>query len=360
MGKDRVKLGFVGTGNMGQCAHLKNYVVLPDCEVTAIAELREKTGQAVAARYGIPRVYKDHTEMLAYENVDGIVASQPFSRHGLLLKDLLKTGLPIFIEKPLAASIAAGEQILEDLAASKSVVMVGYHKRCDPAITYAREQISALKATGELGPLRYVRILMPEGDWVAEGFRGRIDGGDPLAELEHDPPDLDMDNGQRKEYGTFVNYYIHQVNLMRYLLGEPYQPVFTDRAGILLVGESDSGLTCSIEMTPYKTSVDWQEQVLVAFERGYIKVELPAPLASNRAGTVEVLKDPGNGAVPQVIKPHLRWDHAMLRQAQRFVSVVKGEAEPACGAAEALDDLKVAREYMELLWKTRSGSLTIV
>lgn len=29
-----VKIGFVGVGNMGQCAHLKNYVTLPDCEQT--------------------------------------------------------------------------------------------------------------------------------------------------------------------------------------------------------------------------------------------------------------------------------------------------------------------------------------
>lgn len=45
---------------MGQCAHLKNYVTVPDCEVVAIAELRSKMAQKVAAKYGVPHVYRDH------------------------------------------------------------------------------------------------------------------------------------------------------------------------------------------------------------------------------------------------------------------------------------------------------------
>ena len=93
----KVKIGFVGVGQMGQCAHLKNYVTIDDCDVVAIAELRPKTRELVAGRYGIPRSYADHEEMLAGEEMDGIVAAQPFARHGVLLRDLVKSGLPIFI-----------------------------------------------------------------------------------------------------------------------------------------------------------------------------------------------------------------------------------------------------------------------
>jgi len=95
--------------------------------------------------------------------------------------------------------------------------------------------------------------------------------------------------------------------------------------------------------------VDWQESALVAFERGYVKLELPAPLASNRPGRVEVLTDPGGGAVPQVCSPHLPWAGAMKQQAANFVRFVKGEAPAPCDAAEALEDLLVARQYIRLL-----------
>ena len=49
MSEQTVRIGFVGVGSMGQCAHLKNYVTLEDCEVVALAEIREALGHRVAA-----------------------------------------------------------------------------------------------------------------------------------------------------------------------------------------------------------------------------------------------------------------------------------------------------------------------
>ena len=108
---EKVRLGFVGVGGMGQCAHLRNYATIPDCEVVALAELRPGLGKRVASRYEVPRVYPNHEELLAHETLDGIVASQPYNRHGVLLPGLFKAGIPVFTEKPLARSIEAGEKV---------------------------------------------------------------------------------------------------------------------------------------------------------------------------------------------------------------------------------------------------------
>ena len=333
---------------MGQCAHLRNYVTVPDCEVVAIAELRPTLGQKVAARYGVERVYRDHEQMLANEQLDGIVASQPFTRHGTLVPELLRAGVPVFTEKPLAGCIEAGEKIVQALSRSGTWLMVGYHKRSDPATMYAKAEIDRLKQTGELGRLRYVRIIMPAGNWIAQGFSDLISADDPAPELEFDPPASDMDAETFNAYLGFVNYYIHQVNLLRHLLGEPYRVTFADPSGVLLAGQSESGAACAIEMSPYTTTADWQESALVAFEHGYVKLDLPAPLASNRPGRVEILRDPGDGATPKVEVPHLPWVHAMRQQALNFVKVCRGELKPPCDAAEAVEDLKMAREYIRL------------
>lgn len=346
---DKVRIGFVGVGGMGQCAHLKNYVTVPECEVVAIAEVKEQQGKLVGQRYGIPKVYKNHEEMLANEKLDGIVASQPFTRHGVLISELAKAGIPIFTEKPLAGAIEAGEKILKALDAGGSWHMVGYHKRSDPASMYAKAEIDRLKASGELGKLKYVRILMPAGDWVANGFLGHIGINEPVPPLEFDPPASDMDAPTYEAYNAFVNYYIHQVNLMRYLLGESYKVTYADPSGVMLAVQSDSGVAGVIEMTPYRTTIDWQESALIAFEKGYIKLELPAPLASNRPGAVEIMRDPGNGVTPETIVPTLPWVHAMRQQAMNFVSAIKGDMKPPCEAHEAIEDLKVAREYIRLL-----------
>jgi predicted dehydrogenase len=336
---------------MGQCAHLANYAVLPDCEVAAIAELRENTGRAVARRYGVERVCRSHREMLAEEKLDGIVASQPFGRHGVLVPELLKAGVPVFIEKPLAGSVAAGEKILAALAGSHTWIMVGYHKRSDPATEFAKREIDRLKETGDLGRMKYVRLLMPAGDWIAGGFTGLIKREEgPLPPLDNDPPPPDMDAAAFKAYTAFVNYYIHQVNLTRFLLGEPYAVKYADPAGVLLAGRSAGGVPCTIEMSPYRTTVDWQESALACFEKGYVKLSLPAPLAANRPGRVEVFRDPGGGAAPETVEPQLPWISAMRNQAANYIAAIRGERKPPCEAAEALEDLRVAREYLRL-WK---------
>jgi predicted dehydrogenase len=346
----KVRLGFVGVGFMGQQAHLKNYATLPDVEIAAIAELRPKMARRVADAYGITKVYANAADMLAKEKVDALVASQPFTRHGTLIPELLSAGIPVLTEKPLAAAVASGEKVVEAAKKHGTWQMVGYHKRSDPATMYAKAEIDRLKASGELGAMRYVRLVMPSGDWVASGDVGFLGSDEPGLPLPEDPVDPSMDAATWKDYFAFVNYYIHQVNLMRHLLGEPYKVVFAEPSGVLFVGRSTSGIACTLEMTPYTTTIDWQESAFVGFEKGYVKLDLPAPLASNRPGRVELFRDPGKGATPTTTVPQLPWVHAMRQQAINYVRAVRGEAKPPCDSVEALEDLKVAREYIRL-WK---------
>ncbi|MCD6284961.1 MAG: gfo/Idh/MocA family oxidoreductase, partial [Anaerolineae bacterium] len=227
--------------------------------------------------------------------------------------------------------------------------MVGYHKRSDPATMMTKAEIDRLKQTGELGKMTYVRILMPAGDWIAAGFNDLITVPGDYPAVDRDPPASDMDAEPYNRYTAFVNYYIHQVNLMRHLLGEAYTVTYADPSGVLLAGQSESGAACTIEMSPYQTTIDWQESALVCFERGTVKLELPAPLASNRPGRVEFFRDPGDGVTPETRVPQLPWIHAMRQQAMNFVAAIKGERKPPCEAAEALEDLKIARAYIRLL-----------
>jgi len=350
MPQHKIQIAFAGVGGMGQAAHLRNYATLrEDCEVVALAEQRPLLAQAVARKYGVPKVYSTFTELLAKEKVDAIVASQPFTRHGILVPELARAGVPLFTEKPLAASVAVGERIVASVAEHKTWLMVGYHKRSDPATEYARKVITELKQTGELGKMKYVRISMPPGDWIAAGWNDNLTTSDVMPPLELDPKPSDMDEETTKLYEAFVNYYIHQVNLLRFLVGEPYKVSYADPSKVLFIAHSVSGVPCTIEMAAYSTSIDWQETALIGFEHGYVKLALPAPLAHNRPGTVEILKDPGKGVTPVTLQPQMPWVHAMRNQALNFIKAVRGEAPAPCLAPEALEDIKIAREYIRLL-----------
>ncbi len=347
-----VRIGFCGVGQMGQCAHLRNYAALKDCRVVAISEPRAKTAELVATRYNVPSVYGDFREMLADEQLDAIVASQPFDRHGLLVPDLLAADLPVFIEKPIAGTIAAGEKILAAERESKGWLMVGYNKRSDPAVMWALEQIRRLQASGELGRLTYVRILMPAGDWTERTFDTVINGGDEPLQLEMDPPADDMDADVFGHYTGFVNYYIHQVNMVRHLLGESWRVTYADPSGVMLAGVGDSGAAVTIEMTPYMTTEGWEESALIAFEKGYLKIDIAPPLAIGRAGRVELYEDPEYGRTPVRTVPRMRCVGSMRQQAMNFLAAVRGGQPPMCAAADALADIKLAREYIRL-WKSQ-------
>lgn len=103
---NKLKIGFVGSGFMGQNAHMFNYAMLDDqCEIVALAEPRPNLAEKVAGRYSIPHIYANHMELLKHEKLDAIVASQPYHRHSILIPDILKAGVPVFTEKPLTLSV---------------------------------------------------------------------------------------------------------------------------------------------------------------------------------------------------------------------------------------------------------------
>jgi Predicted dehydrogenases and related proteins len=349
--KPRVKIGFVGVGGMGQAAHLRNYVLVPECEVVAIAEIRQELAKSVAARWGVPRVYASHEEMLEKEELDGIVAPQPFLRHGTLVPELLSKGVPILTEKPLAGSIEMGEKILAAMQAAKTWMMIAYHKRSDPASMAAKKEIDRLRATNELGKINYVRTIIPRGEWTYNGFSQNLGSSEPYPQLSFDPPASDMDKATFDAYTSFTDYYVHQINFVGYLLGEKWSPAYVAKSGRQLSGVSAGGVDCSLEMAPYSSTLEWGEEAFVCFERGWVRISLPGPLAMNRAGRLEVFRDPGNGATPKKEEWQMPSVGAMWQQARNFVAALRGDRDVACcGVPEALDDLRFTREFIRL-WK---------
>ena len=354
---EKVKLGFIGCGFMGQVAHMQNYAVayqsgwknFEECEIVAVTDVKQKQRERIAAIYGIPNVYSDYHEMLAKTEIDAIVAAQPFTNHVNIVPDVLNAGKHILTEKPLCVFAENGKKLVELAAKTGKIHMVGYHKRSDPATEYAIKTIGEWKQSNELGKMKYVRVTMPPGHWTGgsrEAFRTPNDV-ESAASFPREPVPEGISPEFAKRYEGFVNYYIHQVNLLRYLVGEDYKVTFADKAQVLMVTESTSGITGIIEMAPYNTSHDWQEQALVCFEKGWIKIELPAPLASQQPGRVTIFDNSKD--IGMTISPRLPNVHAMLNQARNFVKAVRGERPAPCVSSEAIKDLEVAMDYIRMI-----------
>jgi len=333
---------------MGQMAHLSNYTMLTDlCEVVALAEPQPQLAREVAARYGIPNVYDDHTALIEHGELDAIVAAQPYRRYYQITPDILRAGIPLFTEKPLCLTVEEGERLAHIGEQHHVLHMVGYHKRSDPAMEYAKKVIDDWKTGGTCGRMKYVRVSMPPGNWV-KGADKPIRTNEPYLQSEFEPyPDY-FSPEEGKSYDSFVNYYIHQVNALRFLLGEPYSLTFADRSGVLLAGESESGVCVTLEMAAYQTSIDWHESYMVCFEKGYVRIDLPAPLARQESGRVGIFRDNGDG-MPTLTQPSMPNLSAMRNQARNFIAAVRGERPAPCAAKEAVEDLRIAVDYIRMM-----------
>lgn len=350
---DKVKIVFAGVGGMGQMAHLKNYVILPDCEVVAIIEAREKLGKAVAQRYGIANVFTSIEQFKrAGIDFDGFVSAQQYRNQKNIMPDLYAFGKPVLSEKPISLGIETGKELVALAKANGVTHVMGYHKRSDPAMEFGNELASEWKKSGKFGSFRYLRATMPSGDWVANGFEGMITADDPYppCNLEADVNYFE-DADYNKFYDAFVNYYIHQINAVRLLLGEDYAITFAEKTRTLLAGESLSGKPVMIEMSPWSNTIDWQESYLLAFDKGWILIELPAPLASNISGRVTVYEDNGEHPTPIKWSPTLPHIHAMKNQAINYVKFIMGEKAARCTSEEAVKDLELAKQYVEIVSK---------
>ena len=354
---DKVRIGFVGCGYMGQKAHLDNFVTIPECEVVALAEGRRQTAELVARRYGILRVYPDHRAMLAAADLDAVVAIMGYHLHHAVVPDLLAAGKHVLTEKPMCIRAQTGRR-LAALAREQGVIYyVGYMKRSAPATQLAVRTIRQWQAGGEHGRLTYLRAAMPPGDWTF-GIEGPLSAGDappPYEGVTGEPLPPDLNEAEAGTYDAFVNSYIPQVNLIRYLLGEDYTVEYADAGGATFTARSASGVTVVLEMHGYGLRDGWEETYRALFEGGKVELSIPSPMARQRGGEVSVFVGGAEGRDDVLTEPLVRPGWPFLEQARHFVRCVRGEEEPWSVPDDAVKDLEVAEQYVACLRRSRGA-----
>ena len=347
----KVRIAFIGAGGMGQTAHIQNFAAIPDCEIVALAEGRQKTAEMVASRYGIQRVYPDHRAMLAEsDDIDAVVAIMGYGVHPPIVTDVLNAGKHLMTEKPICLRVDNAKK-LAALAEQKGLnYMVGYMKRSLPASVAAVEKIRKWKESGKAGKMNYLRASMPPGDWTF-GIQWLPGAGDPAPAYEgvcgETPPEWMGEMGGK--YNGFVNYFIHQVNLIRFLLGEDYEVVYADKAEAVLVAKSQSGVTVVLEMKGRGLKRSWEEFYMVSFDNGKIDLSVPAPMAQQNGGDLKIYWGGDDSHEPVWKRPVMPPVWSMLAQARHFIECVRDGKPNRSPASEAVKDLEVAEQYIKVL-----------
>jgi myo-inositol 2-dehydrogenase / D-chiro-inositol 1-dehydrogenase len=101
-----VRLGYVGAGRLVQSVNPPHFAALPNCHLLALAELRGDLRERVADRFGIPRRYPDHHALLVDPELEAVAISGAYAAQGEIARECLAAGKHVFVEKPLAVSVA--------------------------------------------------------------------------------------------------------------------------------------------------------------------------------------------------------------------------------------------------------------
>ncbi len=354
-----LRLGYVGCGFVAQKVHLPSFTALEGCEVTAVAEVRDDLREAVADRFGIERRYRNHKEMAEAGGLDAVAVSAAFTLQGEIAAEFLRRGLPVFMEKPMATTRKQAERILAAARKGGGRLMVGYMKRYDAGNQLARDTVRALRGSGELGRIIYVRNHGFCGDWSVGNDAPVLESALPYPDSPRTVPDW-VPEDRRDAYLGYLQQYTHNLNLVRWLLDAD------DRATVRFVDlderDGRTGITV-LEVDGVRTVIEsghlshhaWDEHTQIFFEHGWVRTASPPLLLKHVPAEVEVYRTRPTHTVSHP-RPDPPYSWSYQREAAAFIDGVR-TGEPFDASGE--DTLTDVRLYEEIYrdWLTRRGEI---
>ena len=150
MSAEPVRVAQVGVGYWGRNL-LRNLAAAPGAHVVAVCDPRADARAAAAALApGTPARRFD--DVLADGAVEAVVIATETPTHAALAQRALDAGKHVFVEKPLAQTVAEAERLVATAAERDLRLMVGHLLRYHPAY----RDVERRAAAGELGQIRYL------------------------------------------------------------------------------------------------------------------------------------------------------------------------------------------------------------
>ena len=145
MGARPLRVAVVGAGAFGR-NHLRVYRELQNAghavQLVAVVDQDAAVAAEAAAKFGVPGFDSVAACLSAVGSLDAASVCVPTVHHATAAEPLLASGVDLLIEKPLAASLADADRILELARRHGRVVQTGHLERFNPAVTAARRHLN--------------------------------------------------------------------------------------------------------------------------------------------------------------------------------------------------------------------------
>jgi myo-inositol 2-dehydrogenase / D-chiro-inositol 1-dehydrogenase len=184
------RVGIVGAGNVAQ-RHARVLSGFDDVRLVGVTDVVPQAAERLAAAHGAD-AFSDVAAMLD-SHLDAVYVCVPPFAHGAAEEAVLAVGLPMFVEKPIAADLATARRIARLVQERGTLTAVGHHWRYLQVVAQARRILAG----------RPVRLVT--GSW-----------------LDKVPP---VGWWPRRELsgGPIVEQAAHVLDLARHLVGEVHE-----------------------------------------------------------------------------------------------------------------------------------------
>jgi len=320
-----IRIGVIGVGNMGQ-HHTRVLSLLKDVELVGVSDINVERGLDTASKYRV-RFFEDYQDLLPH--VDAVCIAVPTYLHHAVGMTCLKAGIHILIEKPIAASIAEAESLVNAAAESQSILQVGHIERFNPAF----QELSKVLKTEQLLAIEAHR-MSPYSDRandVSVVLDLMIHDIDLLLELANSPVVKLTASGSRACATESVNFAANTKP-------RPYLDYVTATLGFA------NGIVATL--TASKVTHCKIRRIAAHCKNSLTEADfLNNEILIHRQTTANCMTDYGqvlyrqDGLIEKVYTSNIEPLHAEL---EHFVNCVRGGNQPSVGGEQALKALRLA------------------
>ena len=147
------RIGVVGLGYWGPNL-IRNLNDLEEADLRWICDLDQSRLDTFVRRYPAVRGTRSFDDLIADPDLDAVAIATPVSTHYSLALAALRAGKHVFIEKPLAASVAQAEELTAVAAERGLTLMPGHTFLYSPPVNTIRDLIGS----GELGDIYFISM----------------------------------------------------------------------------------------------------------------------------------------------------------------------------------------------------------
>jgi predicted dehydrogenase len=134
-----LRLAVIGAGHLGKI-HARLAAQLPEFTLAAVVDPHPAARQAAAEALGVP-ARDDHRALLG--EIDAAVVAAPTSLHFDIAADLMRGGVHVLVEKPLAADPEQTAELVRLARRRELVLQTGHVERFNPALLSVEGRLQA-------------------------------------------------------------------------------------------------------------------------------------------------------------------------------------------------------------------------